>query len=180
MLNKKIYTQLVRGLEQHLWFLGQDTLDLKHNLLVRYGFRRYRIRGHGGSNRYKMKWRSRTVDLHSFCVGMYSTKHDGFLYVRAHDKAYAYLGKKAPLPGRYRKTFLMLPSNKESKERFFKASCEFLEWLEEYESWVDATCGKSYRRRCYRLYHRKWLSPAKARTWFKKYRKLGSGTVNLK
>lgn len=174
MINQKIYKQLMQGLEQYLWFLGQDTKDHKNNLLREYGFRRYRARWHGGSSRYKKGWGSKTVDLHSFCVGIYSRKQDGFLFVRAHEKAYAYLGKKGPLPGRYRKTYLILPSNKENKKRFFDASCDFLEWLEDYEAWIERTYGKGYRIGCYRRYHNKWLSPAKARKWFKSYRALES------
>ncbi len=178
MLNQKIYKQFVRGLEQYLWYLGQDTRDAENNLLEQYGFRKYRTPGHGGSSRYTIKWKSRTIDLHSFCVGIYGNNQEGFLYVRAHDKSYAYLGKKAPLPGRYRKTFLILPSNKESKKRFFTASSVFLKWLEDYENWIETNYGKGYRRRCYRNYPGKWLSPAKARKWFQEYLKLGEITGN--
>lgn len=174
MINQKIYKQLNRGLEQYLWYLGQDTKDPKNNLLRQYGFHRYRISGHGGSSRYKIKRGSKMVDLHSFCVGIYGKNKESFLFVRAHDQSYLYLGKKAPLPGRYRKTFLVRPVKRETKERFFIASCEFLEWLEDYETWVEKNYGKGYRIGCYKRYSSKWLSPAKARKWFQKYRKLGS------
>ena len=175
IINQKIYKQLVRGLEQYIWYLGQDTKDHKNNLLKKYGFRRYRVKWHGGSGRYKKRWGSKIVELHSFCVGMYSKKEDGFLFVRAHDKAYAYCGKKPPMPGRYRKTFLIFPLGKENKLRFYHASCEFLEWLEDYEAWIEKTYGKAYRSSCFKRYHDKWLSPAKAREWFKKYRELKNG-----
>ena len=180
MLNKKIYKQLIHGLEQQLWFFGQDTLDRENNLLEQYGFNRFRTPGHGGSSRYRIKWGHRIVDLHSFCVGIYGNNRDGFLFVRAHDKAYAYLGQKPPLPGRYRNAFLMLPSDKESKRRFYEASCDFFEWLEHYESWIDTTHGKGYRLDCYARYHRKWLSPDKARMWFQEYRKLDNNMKILK
>ncbi|MEM7008737.1 MAG: hypothetical protein AAF462_06320 [Thermodesulfobacteriota bacterium] len=170
MINQKTYKQLIRGLEQQLWFFGQDTAVREDNLFEQYGFSRYRTPGHGGSSRYKITWCDRTVDLHSFCVGIYGDNHDGFLFVRAHDQAYCYLGEKPPLPGRYRSSFLMLPKDKESKGRFYEASCEFLEWIEDYESWIDATYGKGYRLDCYARYHRKWLAPDQARKWFREYR----------
>lgn len=172
VLNQKIYKFLIRGLEQQLWFFGQDTQDRKNNLFEQYGFRRYRTLGHGGSSRYEIPWGFRTVELHSYCVGIYGGYQDGFLFVRAHDQAYAYLGQKPPLPGRYRKEFLMLPSDVESKEQFYKASYDFLEWLEHYESWLESAYGKSYRRDCYARYHRKWLEPDQSRKWFQQYRNL--------
>ena len=77
MINQKIYKQLLRGLEQELWYLGQDTLKRESNLLEKYGFHRYRTSGHEGSSRYKLKWRNRTLDFHSLCIGIYGNGEKG-------------------------------------------------------------------------------------------------------
>lgn len=172
MFNQKIYNELLRGLKQQLWFFGQDTSDRENNLFEQYGFYRYRTPGHGGSNRYKIRWGIRTLELHSFCVGIYGNNQDGFIFIRAYEQAYLYLGKKPPVPGRYRETYLAFPSAGEDKKGFYETSSEFLEWLEHYESWIDDTYGKEYRLDCYEKYHRKWLEPDKARKWFKDYREL--------
>lgn len=169
MLNHRIIRKLNRGLEQYLWFLGQDTRDRKCNLLEEYGFHRYRTLFHGGSSRYQIPWGLKTVELHSYCVGIYGGE-EGFIFIRAQDSGFLYLGKLAPVPGRYNKKFLATPSNEESKRRFYSASCEFLQWLEHYESWVEANCGKKYRQDCYGRYHRKWLEPDAAHDFFNRYR----------
>ena len=96
MLDQQTYDELICGLKQYLWFLGQDTLDPQNNLLEEYGFHKYRTPGHAGTSRYKIKKGERTVELHSFCVGIYGDKKDGFLFVRANDTAYTYLGNEAP------------------------------------------------------------------------------------
>ncbi len=174
MLNQKTYKQLIRGLEQQLWFFGQDTLNRENNLLERYGFDRHRTPEHDGSSRYQISLGLRTVELHSFCVGIYGNNQDGFLYVRAHNRAYVYLGETPPLPGSYLKELLIFPLGRESKRRFYESSCDFLKWMELYENWIDATYGKRYRLDCYERYHRKWLEPDQARKWFHTYRAIES------
>ena len=174
MFNQKIYNNLIRGLKQQLWFFGQDTADRENNLFEQYGFDRFRTPGHGGSNRYKTQWGQRTLELHSFCVGIYGENQRGFIFIRAYEQAYFYLGEKPPVPGRYRDAYLAFPSDGENKKGFYQTSCEFLKWLEHYESWIDSNFGKEYRLDCYERYHRKWLEPDIARKWFQDYRKLAN------
>lgn len=88
MFNQKIYNELLRGLKQQLWFFGQDTSEREDNLFEQYGFYRYRTPGHGGSNRYMIQWGIRTLELHSFCVGIYGNNQDGFIFIRAYEQAY--------------------------------------------------------------------------------------------
>lgn len=174
VINQKIYKRLIRGLEQRIWYLGQDTIDPENNLLVKYGFERYRTADHIGSSRYKLKWGAFTIELHSLCLGVYGAEQDGFLYVRSPEGAYIYLNQNPTLPGHYRSEFLIKPKTVEDKWRFHKASCVFLEWLEHYESWLDNTIGKDYRLMCYQLYKCDGLAPDDAREWFRQYRKLGT------
>lgn len=174
IFNQKIYKRLIRGLEQRIWYLGLDTQDSENNLLVQYGFSRYRTSDLIGSSRYKISWGEMTVELHSLCLGIYGAKQDGFLYVRSPAGAYIYLDENPTVPGEYRPDFLFKPKSIEDKCRFHQASSIFLEWLEDYESWIDKTIGKEYRLDCYERYKRDYLSPDQARSWFRHYRNLGS------
>ena len=174
LFNQKIYKRLIRGLEQRIWYLGLDTEELENNLLVKYGFERYRTDNHIGSSRYKLNWKGMTVELHSLCLGIYSVDEDGFLYVRSPAGAYIYLDENPTLPGHYQSEHLLKPKTVEEKLRFHKASSVFLEWLEHYETWIDETLGKEYRLDCYERYKRDWLTPKEARQWFRDYRNLGS------
>ena len=176
VINQKIYKRLIRGLEQRIWYLGQDTLDHENNLLVKFGFERYRTSGHIGSSRYKLKWGSLTIELHSLCLGMYVENEDGFLYVRSPAGSYIYLDQNPTVPGHYQTEFLIDPKTMEDKWRFHKASSIFLEWLEHYECWLDETVGKDYRLACHQLYKHDWLTPDQARAWFRQYRKLGTAS----
>lgn len=174
VINQKIYKRLIRSLEQRIWYLGQDTIDPENNLLVKYGFERYRTSDHIGSSRYKIKWGSMTVELHSLCLGIYGAEQNGFLYVRSPAGAYVYQNEKPTVPGHYQSEFLIKPLDIQSKWRFHKASCAFLEWLENYENWIDKTLGNDYRWEFYERYKRDWLPPDAVREWLDVYRKLGS------
>ena len=174
IINQKIYKRLIRGLEQRIWYLGQDTIEVENNLLVKYGFERYRTSDHIGSSRYKLKWGSMTVELHSLCLGIYGAKQDGFLYVRSPAGAYIYMDNKPTMPGNYQTKFLIQPKDIESKVRFHKASSNFLDWLEDYENWINQTIGSRYRLECYKRYNHDWLPPDEAMDWFSVYKKLGT------
>ncbi|MFT7153667.1 MAG: hypothetical protein ACI9Z7_000725 [Alteromonas macleodii] len=174
IINQKVYKRLIRGLEQRIWYLGIDALQLENNLLVKYGFDRYRTSDHIGSSRYKIKWGSTTVEIHSLCLGIYGNNQDGFLYVRSPAGAYVYTDQTPTVPGNYRTVFLTRPVDVDSKQHFHKASSAFLEWLEDYESWIEETLGKNYRLDCYERYKRDWLPPNEAMEWFRQYRMLGT------
>ena len=87
---------LVAAMEQQMWFFGCDAACADGNLLVRYGFRRYRQEVQPGeSSSYRFLWRPPAardtppaqVDLHGWCAGLHplggSRMEGGFLYVRA-------------------------------------------------------------------------------------------------
>ena len=162
LLRRREQRRLVRCLEQQVWFLGQDVLSPAGNLLVWHGFHKWKPPFVPGSSRYRRAWRDRVVELHSFCIGLYGGGRDGFVYVRAHDAAYGYRGQCPPLPGRYRREWLQPLSQ--------PGFGEFVEWLLEYEQWVEDRCGASYREVAYQRYHRKWLAPAAARTWLENWK----------
>lgn len=169
------YGYLLRGLEQQLWFLGQDVLHAaggRKNLLVQHGFEKFKPPFQQGSSRYRTVWKGRTVELHSFCVGIYGAKADGFLYIRAKNLAAVYCGRRPPWPGRYRDALLFQPRWGwiEEEARFHRAASVFLEWLDDYETWVEREMGADYRAGCYRRYHQEWLPPEEVRDWFRLYR----------
>ncbi len=157
MLSRRDERRLVRCLEQQLWFWGQDVLAPVGNLLVARGFTKWKPRFVPGSSRYRLAWRDRVIELHSFCAGIYGGGREGFVYVRAHDAAYGYRGERPPMPDRYRQERLTPVTE--------RAVADFAAWVLEYESWVDAVCGTDYRPAVYRRYHRRWRPPQQARQW---------------
>ena len=169
---------LVAAMEQQMWFFGCDAACADGNLLVRYGFRRYRPAGHRGeSSRYRFHWCSSAdsrsagradeaalVDLHGWCAGFHPRARrspGGFLYVRAGNRLGWYDAPLPPAPGEYdddpaaRRAFRLLGRCPEPG--FCRAAALFFVWVEEYESWIERTCGADYRRRCHGRAPLPWL-----------------------
>tara|TARA_B100000676_G_C17826313_1_gene705365 strand:- start:30 stop:728 length:699 start_codon:yes stop_codon:yes gene_type:complete len=179
VLKPGVQSSLLRGLDQWLWFLGVDTRDPNDNLLVQHGFVKFKPRGTDGSSRYRIAWRGHRVELHGFCVGIYSGHVDGFIYIRARQQCFVYTSPHAPCPGHYHEDQLIASDTDDSTRRFHAAASRFLGWLEEYEQWVDRTYP-GYRAACYDAYHLKWQPPAAGRAWFRHFRERPStvGEVN--
>lgn len=161
MLTAREQRQLVRALEQQLWFWGQDVLSPWGNLLVSYGFTKWKPRFVPGSSRYRLGWRDRVIELHSFCAGIYGGEREGFIYIRAHDAVCGYAGQQPPCPDRYRREWLRPVS--------IPALAEFCEWILDYERWLDTHYGEEYRVAVYRRYHRQWRAPRLARAWMQQW-----------
>ena len=166
MLKRGVQSALTRGLEQWLWFLGVDTRNPEGNLLVRNGFRKFKPPLTKGSSRYQCKWRGNLIDLHSFFVGIYPERADGFIFIRARNQCFLYTDDQPPCPGDYPEDCIISADTDELTHRFHTAASTFLSWLEEYEQWVDFTCGTNYRTDCYDAYHLKWQPPTIGRNWF--------------
>ena len=149
MLKRGVQSALTRGLEQWLWFLGVDTRNPEGNLLVRNGFRKFKPPLTKGSSRYQCKWRGNLIDLHSFFVGIYPERADGFIFIRARNQCFLYTDDQPPCPGDYPEDCIISAGTDELTHRFHTAASTFLSWLEEYEQWVDFTCGPNYRTDCY-------------------------------
>lgn len=169
MLNHPIHTSLIRGLEQWLWFFGVDTCHSKKNLLKQYGFIKFKPEGTKGSSRYQLQWKNDCIELHSFCVGLYSKVNDGFIFIRARHQCFLYTNPTPPCPGQYNNNELILGGAHDSYVRLYAAAARFLYWLIEYENWVEHEYGSKYRQKCYQAYHRKWQSPSLARDWFQRF-----------
>ena len=66
---------------------------------------------------------------------------------------------------------MFTPETKELTNRFHAAASLFLEWLEDYEVWIDKSYGFEYRDLCYKAYHLKWQCPSEGRDWFSSFRR---------
>ena len=171
MLKPGVQASLARGLEQWLWFLGVDTRTPGDNLLVRNGFLKFKPLFTRGSSRYRRNWRDGLIELHGYCVGAYSKDADSFIFIRRDSRCFLYTAPRPPWPGRYRQRCLVTPESEAEFSRFHAAATRFLEWLEDYERWVDQTYGPRYREACYEAYHLKWQPPAEGRAWFRDFRR---------
>ena len=180
MLKRGVQSALTRGLEQWLWFLGVDTRNPEGNLLVRNGFRKFKPPRTKGSSRYQRKWRGNLIDLHSFFVGIYPERADGFIFIRARNQCFLFTDNQPPCPGDYPEDCIISADTDELTHRFHTAASTFLSWLEEYEQWVDFTYGTNYRADCYDAYHLKWQPPTIGRNWFNCFRHQPHKTEELK
>lgn len=165
MLAAGVQSSLARGLEQWLWFLGLDVLYAKNNLLLKNGFVKYKPPETKGSSLYRRAWKDYLIELHSFCVGAYSEDDDGFIFIRARRQCFLYTSYHPARPGLYSEEDLQLVKDKETSVRFYKAAVRFLDWLIEYERWIDRFCERGYRDKCYKAYHMKWLPPSEGLEW---------------
>ncbi len=170
MLKRGVEATLSRGLEQWLWFLGVDVRHPEGNLLVRNGFRKFKLSNTKGSSRYQLNWNGNLIELHSFCVGVYSKSTDGFIFIRARNRCFLFTDHRPPCPGDYPEDCIIAPDTHELTYRFHAVASTFLGWLEEYEQWVDYTYGATYRTACYEAYHLKWQPPTTGRDWFNCFR----------
>ena len=184
----RVRRALIAAMEQQMWFFGCDAACADGNLLVGYGFQRYRRDVHRGeSSCYRFLWRPTTggivpsahVDLHGWCAGLHpagTCRHEGgFLYVRARNRLGWYDASEPPGPGDYdddptsRRAFCSL--GRRPEPGFCRAAARFLSWMEHYEDWIGTTCGSSYRRRCFERAPLPWLPPEEGRAWLAGYRR---------
>ena len=163
----KIYRYFLRGMEQQMWFFGQDA---RHggNLLRRYGFESFRS-SQQGSSRYRIAWRCAVVEMHSFCAGLYRADAPGFLYIRGRSGAFRYQGSQPPDPECFCHAPIEIPEHTDACDPFFAALGLFTQWLEEYEAWLENLVGPTYRARLFPHCPLPWLPPEQARRWLGRF-----------
>lgn len=186
---------LIAALEQQMWFFGCDSACADGNLLVRYGFSRFRTGQHRGvSSRYRLLWRPSAVseapasqiDLHGWCAGLHrldASCEAGFLYVRGGTRIGWYEASEPPDPGQYDDHFapgVFHLLGRRPEPGFCRAAALFFRWVEEYERWIDLTCGPGYRQRCFACAPQPWLAPRDGRSWLTRYRETCLAAVNHK
>jgi hypothetical protein len=151
-------------MEQQVWCWGRDVEYTDGNLLMRFGFERYRDRGTADrSTCYRLDKDRLHVSLWGF--GMFFGRRDwGGLYLHRFD----FCPQWAPveslslaihwpdeLPGFAR------PRGRAQWERAHKLWKASLLWIASYEAWVRATVGLAYRRECVATWARPFVRAEK-------------------
>ncbi|MGC6467726.1 MAG: hypothetical protein ACON5N_19260 [Akkermansiaceae bacterium] len=66
-----VLRDLANGLQQQMFFWGQDVVRPERNLLVEQGFSRSPSRGLKGTSCYRREWQGGHVELYGSCAGWY-------------------------------------------------------------------------------------------------------------
>lgn len=167
-----LFRDLADGIQQQMFFWGQDVLQPEGNFLVAQGFQRSPSTGIKGTSCYRRKWQGGEIELYGSCAGWYGSE-GGFAFMRPQRRCVVWLsGEETPIPGEWSPDHL---DTRASREKLYQASLPFLDWLIDYEHAVLAQFGAGYRERNYRKYKkvpkaRAWLEPHEALRWFRTFR----------
>ena len=155
------------GLQQQMFFWGQDVLRPTGNFLGEQGFERSQSRGAKGTSCYRLEWQNGHVELYGACAGWYG-QAGGFTFIRPRRRCYLWNSvEETPTPGAWQKAFL----GSATKSELYTAAIPFLDWLISYERAVLEGFGRSYRRENFRKYRKvpkakQWVEPSAALQWF--------------
>ena len=159
------------GLQQQMFFWGQDVLRPTGNFFKDQGFERSPSKGLKGTSCYRLAWQNGHIELYGSCAGWYGPD-GGFTFIRPRRRCYIWNSKtETPIPGAWQKKFL----NSATKSELYTAALPFLDWLITHEQAVLARFGHSYRRENFRRYRKvpkakQWVEPPAALQWFKSLR----------
>ena len=163
---------LAEGIQQQMYFWGQDVLRPEGNFLVEQGFIRSPSTGLKGTSCYRRAWQQGHIELYGSCAGWYD-KSGGFTFIRPWQHCVIWRsGETTPIPGSWQKEHI---EHSATKNQIYQASLPFLDWLISYEYAVLAKFGKAYRQKNYWDYRKKsrtkaWVEPFTALSWFQCYR----------
>lgn len=156
------------GLQQQMFFWGQDVLRPTGNFLREEGFKRSASRGSKGTSCYRLPWQNGHVELYGACAGWYDPD-GGFTFIRPRRRCYLWNSREeTPTPGAWQNDSLRAASFSE----LYTAALPFLDWLIAYEQAVLERFGCSYRDENFRKYRKvpkakQWVEPSAALRWFK-------------
>jgi hypothetical protein len=159
---------LSEGLQQQMFFWGQDVQRPTGNFLKEQGFERGPSKGAKGTSCYRLPWQGGHVELYGACVGWYGAE-GGFTFIRPRRRCFIWeSGEETPVPGAWQVGLLKPASGRE----LYEASVPFLDWLLAYEDAVLARFGSAYRDENYLSYRKvpkakQWVEPAAALQWFR-------------
>lgn len=162
---------LSEGLQQQMFFWGQDVLRPTGNFLMEQGFARSPSRGLKGTSCYRLSWQDGAVELYGACAGWYG-REGGFTFIRPRRRCYLWgSGEETPVPGVWIKRLLKSPG----REELYTAALPFLDWLIAYEEAVLDRFGRAYREENFRKYRnvakaKQWIEPSAGLRWFKDLR----------
>ncbi|MEN8772378.1 MAG: hypothetical protein ABF379_15045 [Akkermansiaceae bacterium] len=163
---------LAEGLQQQMFFWGQDVTHPKGNQLVKNGFERLRSKGLKGTSCYRREWQNGHLELYGSCAGWYGP-YGGFAFIRPRKRVVIWTSsEKTPTPGLWEPDFIK-PSIR--KEELHAASLPFLDWLISYEKTILEQFGVEYREENYGRYDKvpkatSWVRPEVALRWFSCFR----------
>lgn len=163
---------LADGIQQQMFFWGQDVSHPEGNFLVTQGFERSASLGIKGTSRYRLPWQGGYIELYGACAGWYGPQ-GGFTFIRPRRRCAIWLSEKeTPIPGAWQQEFIAKDTERSD---LYLASLPFLDWLITYEYKVLEHFGTSYREENYWKYRKvpkakAWLKPEVALRWFKRFR----------
>lgn len=163
---------LAEGLQQQMFFWGQDVIHPAGNQLVAQGFERLPSKGLKGTSRYRREWQDGHLELYGSCAGWYGP-NGGFAFIRPRKRVVIWTsGDTTPTPGLWQPEFIKTGIH---KTELHAASLPFLDWLLSYEKNILTQFGPAYREENYHQYQKvpkatSWISPELALKWFTIFR----------
>jgi hypothetical protein len=141
-----------RLLHHQCWCWGRDIWHPQGNLLIRHGFERFGVpEGKEGSNFYRLRIdEAREITLWGFGVLYSNAEKEGIFIKRYEFYPMLFETAKIDLPvfKGDQLPIRRLPKSDEEINFAARLNAELIEWILEYESWIEKTCGKSWRVKC--------------------------------
>lgn len=175
------FRDLAEGLQQQMFFWGQDVIHPRGNQLVQNNFQRLPSKGLKGTSCYRREWQDGHLELYGSCAGWYGPD-GGFTFIRPRKRIAIWTGKTTPTPGLWQPEFI---KRRIKKEELYASALPFLDWLIDYEETILNRCGKEYREENYYRYDQvpkatSWLHPEAALRWFTLFRQRPNEIVRPK
>jgi hypothetical protein len=173
---------LTQGLQQQMFFWGQDVVHPAGNQLVQNGFERLPSKGLKGTSCYQREWQNGHLELYGSCAGWYGPE-GGFAFLRSRKRVVIWTSPNTtPTPGLWQPEFVRAGT---SQEELHAASLPFLDWLISNERTIVDRFGLEYREENFRRYRRvpkakQWMSPEFALRWFTCFRETPDQLVRPK
>ena len=143
---KYIQNEWKKSFTKQLYGIGKDILQ-NDNLLLQYGFTRQRPpKPDMGSTQYSLTDKDDKIILWGFGM-VFATKNDG-LFLWRHEFKPKLLNVNSLLPNLWEANQLSqctIPKTTEDILLMLQLLVKSMKWLENYEKWILATCGQTYR-----------------------------------
>jgi len=137
--------------EQHMLRWATDVQASQGNLLVLHGLVKFRTPEHKGSSRYRLRWRDRTIGLHSYCVTFCGGGRPGLRFIRGCQRDYLCSHAEPPAPCDHADESLRLPCAPQELAMLHDVGSELRRWLAEHAAWrrqvLSQNCIRPFRHR---------------------------------
>ncbi len=154
------------------WFFGRDIFHPDGNLLIRYGFERLKAPNRKvGTNRYRIA-NEGAYEMNLWGFGMfYGARNTGGVFIRRYDFT-PRLSDRGSLDSRVFRSEQLpanrLPSTNAEIGQALRLTREAIDWIIDYENWVESECGKTWRGRCLREWTNSEIAARHVKTnWLK-------------